>query len=304
MKTFIGNSNSGWGNFWFIFPFLIWVIAGGIFSFWFITNISSLRYIGISSGAFNILISILITFSGVLLGLILAAVSFITQYSSYHFYGGREVLLREKNAIELWLLTNNIRDNDLYDDLSNKLANLCQVCDVATIIPLKIKQINEFINTIYEALKSSTNFLNVLENESVLSQKVKINKKDKRSYKVDKKLENIKKELPSLYNLKNSIFTISSAIVRVITAAMSGRMSNQLIQCSYFAGFVLIGAIAILILSAITLNGVNIFMNPSIYYAAIMLAWFLVLTLILLFMIVWLHIKVAVIEIDKKLSFK
>lgn len=292
-------------NKWF---FILWGFVGVVVVVGLFIGKPYLATLGISSGAFSTLFGVVAALSGALLGLIIAAISLITQYSSYNFYNSKDILSRELRSVESFLATNSFQNHELYNDLSEKLDNLRHMCNEVLNIPIKEEKFDEYRNIVSSAIESSGHFLNVYKYKlNILIEECDVlatadATKDEIQIR-SKEVQDMKKEIPFLNDLQRSILAISSAIIRMLISALSSRLPRELVKLAYAVGFILVFSIAYLALSGITLSGIGILSDYQKICSAIIVILLLILAIVMMFLIVSLHLKIVGIEIDKKLSF-
>ena len=237
----------------------IWFFVFLILNIWFLKSGSNFTVIAISDSMLNTLFGVVATLSGALLGLIIAIVSISTQYSTYNFPMGREVISKERHSLELWLETNKLKNKKLYDKLSEPLTNLCQVSRMMPYISLSETRLKELRNTIIAAIETTAHY----------------------------------------HDLNDSVLAISDAIFRMMISVFSAMISKQLIKSSFLVGIVLLGSVSLLILSGVTLSGVEILSGSDKLYWSTTIVWFFIFTLLIIFKIVSMYLKMVLSEIDK-----
>jgi polyhydroxyalkanoate synthesis regulator phasin len=300
MSKFLQALGSGFSRYWYIIllsclfiAYLLWLFVFG--------DPYELT-LGISRDAFNIFCGSSATLSGVLLGLIIAAVVFVVQSSTSGLSTSINVLSREGEWLESWLRS-EMGESIGFAGSLKKLCGMCKsslAFDTKNINSDEVKKVwsdmmEVFESKIDEHRKQSDEYgkqLNTLAEET----ETEITKE--KVLELEKQVDLLKKEQQSLGDLMHHAQVAIVSLYNIISLRLSGEVRKLLIQLAYMISAFLFISLIFLALSGAESFGAELLSNFARLNMVIMLGMGLLAILPLLFRILNAYFGILLLDSD------
>jgi hypothetical protein len=211
--------------------------------------------LGVSNDVFNIFCGSSATLSGVLLGLVVAAVAFVAQSSFFGLSANIDILSRERQWVESLIRSDTVKNSDLVGIL-RKLRKMCESTITFNAEEIDSSKVKDAWSDMKDVLvrksdeyeKRSDGYVEQL-NELETKKETKINRE--KALKLKEKVEQIYKETQSLNDLVYHVHITFVSIYRVISLRLSEEVRKQFIILAYILSALLFTSLIFLALSGV-----------------------------------------------------
>ncbi|MGA9048357.1 MAG: hypothetical protein WB588_05115 [Dehalococcoidia bacterium] len=285
-------------------PIILLSLAQIIFLLWYFTDRSLWANLEIAGSTAITLSAVIGTLSGALLGLIIAAISLITQYSSSNSQSSKEIIIREVRNLEDWLRRNDFKNHKKYKELAGTLEELCFICKkiVSGVASEAIYEKSvKAISGIWDAM---IDFVSEQESSQEMTIRQTDNCKDTNSvsetenHPSDKAI--FKMENSIVHQLDSIVLVVFDAIMRFRISKISIELSELLIIQGYAVGIIILEAFVLMIAFGLHTTSKDLLGDSDKLYWAINLIFGFASQLVALFISIGFYLRLINISSKKK----
>lgn len=244
--------------------------------------------VSFSTYSFSILCASVAALTGAILGLIVAAIAFITHYYKSGLQADRDKLLREGDWLKSWLTAHRIENKDI----SDKLESLRARCAGIPFLTEKEMESEDFENFASKTLESIGNLTDEYKARAHTLVENSDGKPETKSA-VQEELSHIDGELSAVKELTDHVGVILLSLTRIRAYFTSADIVKQLFELASLMAFILVVALICLVLSGIRLNGVDFISDDLRLYLAVYLLSSIGATILLILRVLGLQSKLT-----------